>query len=146
MPHDKQNRLIEVGDVIKTEALNLKRVVVGPVQNIHSEGQICTGQVLCPVIGGMVPDYFNAKDAEIILKKDGSEPSAPDPDITASEAVFAFTAWLTMNIQPVTFGAKHDAAVAAQLADHWCKHNKLPPPREKVYPNNIRQPMYAVGG
>lgn len=79
MPHDKEGRLIEVGDIIKVKPLNIKKLlIVGPVVSIHSTGQYCTGQVMVPVLGGSLSDYFNAADAELILKKDGSEPIAPE--------------------------------------------------------------------
>lgn len=79
MPHDREGRLIEVGDIIKVKPLNIKRpLVVGPVFSIHSEGQYCTGQVMVPVLGGMSPDYFNAADAELVLKADGTNPIPPE--------------------------------------------------------------------
>ena len=61
-------------------------------------------------------------------------------DISASEAVFGFAAWLTCLEHPVILGAKHDAAIAAELAELWCQTNTLSPPRDGVYPQNITQP------
>lgn len=60
--------------------------------------------------------------------------------ITASEAVFGFTAWLTVRKGSVTLGATHDCAPAAILAKRWCDANNLNVPREDVYPGNIKCP------
>jgi hypothetical protein len=74
MPHDKHGRLIEVGDVVKAHGLSARRAVVGTVSNITAS-QKCSGQILYPILGTMERDYFNADEAEIVLKKDGSEPA-----------------------------------------------------------------------
>lgn len=77
MPHDKKGRLIELGDVIKVPAMGFNnRVFVGPVVVINASQQ-CTGQVLCLVPGAIEKSYFNASDAELILKHDGREPERP---------------------------------------------------------------------
>ena len=49
--------------------------------------------------------------------------------LSASEAVYGLLAWLTCRDTPVTFSATHDAAIAAELANEFCKVNCLPDPR-----------------
>jgi len=75
MPHDIKGRKIDLGDVIKVEAMNTKplRKVVGTVVEM-TENQSCTGQVQFQEMGGMNKDYFNASEAELILKANGDEP------------------------------------------------------------------------
>jgi len=79
MPHDKNGRLIELGDTIKVPAMGFNnRVFVGPVVSINAS-QKCTGQMLCAVVGMFEKSYFNADEAEIILKHNGSEPNDGPP-------------------------------------------------------------------
>lgn len=61
-------------------------------------------------------------------------------DMSASEAVFGFAAWLTCRDETVQLGATEDASPVAELADKWCKTNKLLPPRSEIYPDNIVHP------
>jgi hypothetical protein len=63
-----------------------------------------------------------------------------DERITASEAVYGFTAWLTTRKKSITLGAKHDVLEAADLADRWCRVNRLPPPRDKILTDNLNHP------
>jgi hypothetical protein len=60
--------------------------------------------------------------------------------ITASEALYGFAGWLTARKKPITIGAKYSAGAVAVLVDEWCKTNKLPHPRVKVFAKNIKQP------
>lgn len=53
-----------------------------------------------------------------------------DEKLSASEAVYGFVSWLTTRDTPVTFSCKHDAAIAADLIDEFCKRNQLDEPRE----------------
>ena len=53
--------------------------------------------------------------------------------LSASESVYGLLAWLTCRDTPVTFSATHDAAIAAELADEFCKANGLPDPREDYH-------------
>ena len=57
--------------------------------------------------------------------------------LRASEAVYGLLAWLTCRDTPVTFSARHDAAIAAELADEFCKTNNLSEPREDYHYNLI---------
>lgn len=86
MPHDRHGRLLEAGDFIKTPILNQvdhgKRQVVGHIKNITTSQQ-CSGQVVFPVMGGQAQDYFNAADAELLMKADGSDPLPASVDATA---------------------------------------------------------------
>ena len=50
--------------------------------------------------------------------------------LSGSEAVFGFAGWLTSRDEAVTAGAKHDAAIWAELVDEFCKTNKLTEPRD----------------
>jgi hypothetical protein len=87
MPHDKNGRLIELGDVIKAPAMGFNnRVFVGPVVSINASQQ-CTGQVLCLVPGVIEKSYFNADEAELILKHDGREPEGPPTAEASKESV-----------------------------------------------------------
>lgn len=52
------------------------------------------------------------------------------PNISPSEAIYGFVAWLTKLEESVTFSANHDAALAAELASEFCEANGLPDPVE----------------
>ena len=60
--------------------------------------------------------------------------------MTASESVYGFVAWLTTRDKAVSFGAKHDCAIAADLVQQWINTNGLDGPRDGVYPDNIVMP------
>ena len=51
-------------------------------------------------------------------------------EMSGSEALFGFMAWLTTRESEVTFSAYHDAAPACELVDEFCKVNDLIEPRE----------------
>ncbi len=51
--------------------------------------------------------------------------------LSGSEALFGFSGWLTCRDESVTAGAKHDAAVWAELVGEFCKTNHLAEPREQ---------------
>ncbi len=51
-------------------------------------------------------------------------------EMTASEAVYGFVAWLTTRDTAETFSAEHDAAPAADLVAEFCKTNGLAEPRD----------------
>ena len=59
--------------------------------------------------------------------------------ISASEALFGFAAWLTTLDKPVTFSARHDAGLAAELVGEFCKANGLDQPRDG-WANNLVTP------
>lgn len=53
------------------------------------------------------------------------------PDkISASEALYAFAAWLTSLDKPVTFSGRHAAGMTAELVGEFCKANSLEEPRQ----------------
>lgn len=61
--------------------------------------------------------------------------------VIPSEAVYTFAAWLTTRRgEPVTLGAKYDAAPIAELVAEFCEINGLKPPREGIYPDNMKMP------
>ncbi len=49
--------------------------------------------------------------------------------LSASEAVYGLLGWLTCRDEPVTFSAKHNACIAADLAAKFCKANNLSEPK-----------------
>ncbi len=53
-----------------------------------------------------------------------------DNEMTGSEAVYGFMAWLTTREAEETFSAHHDAAPAAELVAEFCKVNNLTEPRD----------------
>lgn len=82
MPHDKHGKQIEVGDFVKAKPYNYGErkpgesgcvPVVGRVVQMR-EGQSCSGDFawLSPW-SGLKFDAFGADEAELVLKKDGSE-------------------------------------------------------------------------
>lgn len=63
--------------------------------------------------------------------------------LSGSEAVYGLLAWLTTRDTPVTFHAKLDASVAAELAKEFCEVNNLPSPRED-WAKNLTHPSEQV--
>lgn len=51
-------------------------------------------------------------------------------NLSPSEALYGFAAWLTTRDEPITIGAKHDASEVAELVVKYCKTNKLKEPRD----------------
>ncbi len=51
-------------------------------------------------------------------------------EMTGSETLFGFVAWLTTRDTEATFSALHDAAPAADLVSEFCKANNLTAPRD----------------
>ena len=41
--------------------------------------------------------------------------------VTPAAAIYAFAGWLTCREDAVTFGARHDAALVAELVDEFCR-------------------------
>jgi len=78
---------------------------------------------------------------EQISKQHDSEMES-SPEITklsGSEAVYGLLAWLTTRKEAVTFSSHDDAAIAAQLADQFCKTNGLDDPRDR-WEKNLTHP------
>lgn len=50
--------------------------------------------------------------------------------MSASEALFGFVGWLTTRETSVTFSQKHDASIAAELVNEFCKANHLAEPND----------------
>ena len=48
-----------------------------------------------------------------------------DHKLTAAEALYGFTGWLTSRSSPVTLSRVHDAAIAADLVAEFCKANGI---------------------
>jgi hypothetical protein len=53
--------------------------------------------------------------------------------LTPSEAVYGVLAWLTTRKEAVTLSSKHDAAIVADLARHFCETNNLEPVGEDYH-------------
>lgn len=60
-------------------------------------------------------------------------------ELKGSEAVYGLLSWLTVRNEVVIFSAKHDAAIAANLAKEFCEANNLPDPRDG-WQNNLTHP------
>lgn len=72
-----------------------------------------------------------------------SAPVAPPERLTASEAVFAFIAWLTTSDEAVTLGRSNDCAPLPPLIDQWCTANGLAEPREDFHRRIVHPPHHA---
>ncbi|MCK5609198.1 hypothetical protein KAR91_45410 [Candidatus Pacearchaeota archaeon] len=53
--------------------------------------------------------------------------------LSGSEAVYGLLAWLTCRDEAVTFSAKHNANIAAELAKQFCEENNLPDPKDDYH-------------
>ena len=73
------------------------------------------------------------------IPDDWTPKKEPDDKLSASEAVFGLFGWLTTREKSVTFGAKHDASIAAELAGKFCNANDLNEPR-KHWNDNLKHP------
>jgi len=67
-------------------------------------------------------------------------------EMNAAEALYGFMGWLTSR-EEVTpeLSSKHDASIAAQLIDQFCKENKLTDPRDG-WENNLVHPSRECSG
>ena len=59
--------------------------------------------------------------------------------LNAREAITGFVAWLTSRSITTTFGAKHNATEACDLANHFCNVNNLPECRDD-WTKNLTHP------
>jgi hypothetical protein len=86
MPHDRKGRLVEVGDHIKfnhSERYDYARQAwdtrptIGRVTTVMPGSESCNVQVvhLLPGYWPIKPETLTAKDTELVLKADGSEPA-----------------------------------------------------------------------
>lgn len=53
--------------------------------------------------------------------------------LNGSEAVYGLLDWLTCRDKEVTFSAKHNASIAAELAKQFCEENNLGEPRDDYH-------------
>lgn len=60
-------------------------------------------------------------------------------ELTGSEAVYGFAAWLTTREEKITMSEKHNAAAVVDLVDKFCKTNNLAEPRDD-YAKNLTFP------
>ena len=63
-----------------------------------------------------------------------------------SEALYSFAGWLTGRNEAVTFSANHEAGIAAELVNAFCKANDFDSPRDGIWPGNVKHPPAADGG
>lgn len=63
----------------------------------------------------------------------------PDYDVTPTEAVLGFAAWLTMQDGALTVGRTHDASQIAQLVETYRLAQGWEPPRKLRYPDNLKR-------
>lgn len=59
--------------------------------------------------------------------------------LSASEAVYGFAAWLSYRKEPVIFSSHNNCAIIADLVDEFCKTNNLKNPRND-WQNNLIHP------
>ncbi|WP_129448156.1 hypothetical protein [Methylibium sp. Pch-M] len=60
--------------------------------------------------------------------------------VLPSEAVYGFAAWLTCRPATLTVGSFHEASSMAELVGEFINANGFEPPRDGVYPENLKQP------
>lgn len=74
-------------------------------------------------------------------------PGQSEDKLTASEAVYGFAAWLTTREVPVYFSVTHNAGIAAELVNEFCKANNLKEPRDNWHTHLVHPSgEVAVGG
>jgi len=61
--------------------------------------------------------------------------------LSASEAVYGFAAWLTSSKKTILFGSTHAVPTAIGLVDEFCKANDLSEPHEHWEQNLIQPKM-----
>jgi hypothetical protein len=97
MPHDKKGRLIEVGDHVKFEVCERyvperqawdKRVTIGRATSVTPGSETCNVAAvhLAPGYFPLKQETLTAKDTELVLKADGSEPVDVEAPAALSEA------------------------------------------------------------
>ena len=62
-------------------------------------------------------------------------------ELSGSESLFGFCAWLTTNKEKTVMGAKNDCAPIADLVKQFCDTNKIADPRDNwdkllIHPKN----------
>ena len=74
------------------------------------------------------PVAFHSRgdEAKTVIVLEAGTPS----ELSASEALYGFAGWLTTRDTAVTFSAKHDAALAADLVNAFVGANGLESPRD----------------
>lgn len=64
---------------------------------------------------------------------------APEDGLTASEAIFGFVGWLTVDDTPITASSHHDCAPWVEKIKEFTRVNNLPEPRDG-WDKNLKQP------
>lgn len=81
-----------------------------------------------PDSGGIYPTGRFMDRIEDLLKALMAAPEVMQ--LSGSEALFGFIAWLTTREEEVTLGSERDCARPAELIDEFCKINHLSDPRD----------------
>lgn len=86
--------------------------------------------------------YIAARQSawELALAALEEDPSV-DNQLSGSEAVFGFVAWLSTQSYVPAIGKHHDCAIWANLIKLFCAENGLDEPREK-WEENLIHPEY----
>lgn len=78
MPHDRNGRLLEIGDYVKVKPYNASSVpVIGRITRlIVNESRTCDASVaFITPFEGVRTDYCGTVEMDLVLKADGSDPS-----------------------------------------------------------------------
>jgi hypothetical protein len=89
MPHDRKGRLIEIGDHLKFKSYGAEAFSVGRVFSVSPGSETCNVSVvhLQPSYWPIAQACVTARETELVLKNDGSEPfEPPAPSVEAGRA------------------------------------------------------------
>ena len=70
------------------------------------------------------------KDADLVLFAAAKRIKQLEAQLSGSEAIFGFCAWLTTRKEQTIMGSTDDAAPIVQLIGTFCDDNALPDPRD----------------
>lgn len=113
MPHDKKGRLLEVGDHVKFKTWDgAHKLSVGRVFSVSPGSETCNVSVvhLQPGYWPIAQACVTAKETELVLKADGSEPMEDAEAGRAAVGVLAVLVALVALALPVTVRAQAPAA------------------------------------
>jgi len=88
--------------------------------------------------------YAEAVHDDVVLSTDDLIEMPVDANqLSGSEAVFGFCAWLTTREEPTIMSSHDDAGVVADLAGQFCDKNNLDDPRDE-WEENLSHPIDQV--
>ena len=88
----------------------------------------------------------HSKTHRVIIKILSDAIANAPKELSASEALFGFTGWLTARNKRVVASAHDDAAVWAELVKEFCERNNLTEPRENWHKNLTNPPFFSPPG